>query len=169
MDEERVKMVVLSQRDKDRIMNLTSVQIRRRAIHRRRPISEKIVMNMNMEEMKEIERAEGEDTEEVFISIALILGDGLYNFLKILYFTARSMHARAKVTNSKQMRMVLDIPNRSLIVLTKISKFTRTNNKKGFGRKAEENWGIYKGCGDDWWIDGTLRKNSVTYEKYMKS
>ena len=28
-------------------------------------ISEKIVMNMNMEEMKEIERAEGEDTEEV--------------------------------------------------------------------------------------------------------
>ncbi|KAB5531529.1 hypothetical protein DKX38_018199 [Salix brachista] len=26
---------------------------------------EKIVMNMNMEEMKEIERAEGEDTEEV--------------------------------------------------------------------------------------------------------
>ncbi|KAJ6672952.1 OLIGOPEPTIDE TRANSPORTER YGL114W-RELATED [Salix viminalis] len=25
---------------------------------------------------------------KVFISIALILGDGLYNFLKILYFTA---------------------------------------------------------------------------------
>ena len=38
---------------------------------------------------------------QVFISIALILGDGLYNFLKILYFTARSMHARAKVNKLK--------------------------------------------------------------------
>ncbi|KAJ6376199.1 hypothetical protein OIU77_001045 [Salix suchowensis] len=38
---------------------------------------------------------------KVFISIALILGDGLYNFLKILYFTARSMHARAKVNKLK--------------------------------------------------------------------
>ncbi|XP_057774182.1 metal-nicotianamine transporter YSL3-like isoform X1 [Salvia miltiorrhiza] len=30
---------------------------------------------------------------KVFISIALILGDGLYNFLKTLFFTVRSMHA----------------------------------------------------------------------------
>ncbi|KAJ0046061.1 hypothetical protein Pint_05144 [Pistacia integerrima] len=33
---------------------------------------------------------------KVFIAIALILGDGLYNFLKILFFTARSIHARVK-------------------------------------------------------------------------
>uniref|UniRef100_A0A6M2EHJ8 Uncharacterized protein n=1 Tax=Populus davidiana TaxID=266767 RepID=A0A6M2EHJ8_9ROSI len=38
---------------------------------------------------------------KVFISISLILGDGLYNFLKILYFTARSMHARAKANKLK--------------------------------------------------------------------
>ncbi|PKA46518.1 putative metal-nicotianamine transporter YSL9 [Apostasia shenzhenica] len=31
---------------------------------------------------------------KVFISTALILGDGLYNFLKVIAFTARSMHAR---------------------------------------------------------------------------
>ncbi|KAG8390442.1 hypothetical protein BUALT_Bualt01G0083800 [Buddleja alternifolia] len=29
---------------------------------------------------------------KVFVSIALILGDGLYNFLKTLFFTVRSMH-----------------------------------------------------------------------------
>uniref|UniRef100_A0A5B7AFN1 Putative YELLOW STRIPE like 3 isoform 2 n=1 Tax=Davidia involucrata TaxID=16924 RepID=A0A5B7AFN1_DAVIN len=33
---------------------------------------------------------------KVFIAIALILGDGLYNFLKILYFTSRSMYTRLK-------------------------------------------------------------------------
>ncbi|KAK9914556.1 hypothetical protein M0R45_038329 [Rubus argutus] len=31
---------------------------------------------------------------KVFISIALILGDGLYNFLKILYFTGSSIHTK---------------------------------------------------------------------------
>ncbi|GAV65047.1 OPT domain-containing protein [Cephalotus follicularis] len=31
--------------------------------------------------------------QSVFVSIALILGDGLYNFLKKLFFTARSIHA----------------------------------------------------------------------------
>ncbi|XP_022968466.1 metal-nicotianamine transporter YSL3-like [Cucurbita maxima] len=36
---------------------------------------------------------------KVFVSIALILGDGLYHFLKILYFTASSMYAKA--TNKK--------------------------------------------------------------------
>ncbi|KDO59687.1 hypothetical protein CISIN_1g0442261mg, partial [Citrus sinensis] len=38
---------------------------------------------------------------KVFISIALILGDGLYNFLRILYFTATNIHARAKKSNLK--------------------------------------------------------------------
>ncbi|KAG6753585.1 hypothetical protein POTOM_041564 [Populus tomentosa] len=38
---------------------------------------------------------------KVFISISLILGDGLYNFLKILFFTARSMRARAKANKIK--------------------------------------------------------------------
>ncbi|KAF8379955.1 hypothetical protein HHK36_027421 [Tetracentron sinense] len=36
---------------------------------------------------------------KVFISIALILGDGLYNFLKILYFTTRSIHGRLNNKN----------------------------------------------------------------------
>ncbi|XP_022723011.1 metal-nicotianamine transporter YSL3-like [Durio zibethinus] len=38
---------------------------------------------------------------KVFISIALILGDGLYNFLKILFFTARSIHTRVRNSNLK--------------------------------------------------------------------
>lgn len=33
---------------------------------------------------------------QVFISIALILGDGLYNFIKILAFIASSIHAKMK-------------------------------------------------------------------------
>lgn len=33
---------------------------------------------------------------KVFIAIALILGDGLYNFLKILYFTGQNMYSRMK-------------------------------------------------------------------------
>uniref|UniRef100_A0A7C9EQ94 Uncharacterized protein n=1 Tax=Opuntia streptacantha TaxID=393608 RepID=A0A7C9EQ94_OPUST len=36
---------------------------------------------------------------KVFISIALILGDGLYNFLKILLFIIRSLHERLKEKN----------------------------------------------------------------------
>lgn len=35
---------------------------------------------------------------KVFISIALILGDGLYNFLKSLFFTGLSLHAALKKT-----------------------------------------------------------------------
>ncbi|XP_056160190.1 metal-nicotianamine transporter YSL3-like [Syzygium oleosum] len=38
---------------------------------------------------------------KVFISISLILGDGLYNFLKILYFTAQNIYARMNKKNSK--------------------------------------------------------------------
>lgn len=33
---------------------------------------------------------------KAFISIALILGDGLYNFVKILYITSMSVHKRFK-------------------------------------------------------------------------
>ncbi|KAL2339575.1 hypothetical protein Fmac_007515 [Flemingia macrophylla] len=36
---------------------------------------------------------------KVFISIALILGDGLYNFVKVLYFTATNIHATVKKKN----------------------------------------------------------------------
>jgi hypothetical protein len=43
---------------------------------------------------------------QVFVSIALILGDGLYNFLKILYFTATNIHARAK-RNLKTCKWVI--------------------------------------------------------------
>ncbi|KAK3000347.1 hypothetical protein RJ639_022470 [Escallonia herrerae] len=38
---------------------------------------------------------------KVFISIALILGDGLYNFIRILYFTCRSMYAAMRMKNPK--------------------------------------------------------------------
>ncbi|KAA8540079.1 hypothetical protein F0562_026771 [Nyssa sinensis] len=38
---------------------------------------------------------------KVFIAIALILGDGLYNFLKILFYTSRSMYTRMKKKNPK--------------------------------------------------------------------
>ncbi|KAM7504909.1 hypothetical protein LguiB_003813 [Lonicera macranthoides] len=38
---------------------------------------------------------------KVFISIALILGDGLYNFLKILFLTMRSIHATMNKKNPK--------------------------------------------------------------------
>ncbi|KAI5406832.1 Metal-nicotianamine transporter ysl2 [Lathyrus oleraceus] len=36
---------------------------------------------------------------KVFISIALILGDGFYNFVKVLYFTATNIHANMKKKN----------------------------------------------------------------------
>ncbi|XP_061370185.1 metal-nicotianamine transporter YSL3-like isoform X1 [Gastrolobium bilobum] len=38
---------------------------------------------------------------KVFISIALILGDGFYNFVKIMYFTATNIHASMKRRNHK--------------------------------------------------------------------
>ncbi|CAL9167565.1 unnamed protein product, partial [Musa hybrid cultivar] len=40
---------------------------------------------------------------KVFISIALILGDGLYNFIKILVFTVRSMYAKVQCKNLKRV------------------------------------------------------------------
>ncbi|KAI3919214.1 hypothetical protein MKW92_035995 [Papaver armeniacum] len=36
---------------------------------------------------------------KVFISIALILGDGLYNFLKVVYLTSRSVKGTVKIAN----------------------------------------------------------------------
>ncbi|KAH9619011.1 hypothetical protein KSS87_000438 [Heliosperma pusillum] len=38
---------------------------------------------------------------KVFISIALILGDGLYNFIKTLFFTVKSIHDRLKDKNRR--------------------------------------------------------------------
>ncbi|CAK9146521.1 unnamed protein product [Ilex paraguariensis] len=38
---------------------------------------------------------------KVFISIALILGDGLYNFLKTVYFTSRNIHSSLNKKNPK--------------------------------------------------------------------
>ncbi|KAJ3680121.1 hypothetical protein LUZ60_016399 [Juncus effusus] len=42
---------------------------------------------------------------KVFIAIALILGDGLYNFLKIIGCTAKNMHSRSR---GKNLRKVAD-------------------------------------------------------------
>lgn len=39
---------------------------------------------------------------KVFISIALLLGDGLYNFIKVLAVTAKNMHARSRTRNLKK-------------------------------------------------------------------
>ncbi|MQL79552.1 hypothetical protein Taro_011997 [Colocasia esculenta] len=38
---------------------------------------------------------------KVFIAIALILGDGLYNFFKVLFFTVRSMHLKSRGKGSR--------------------------------------------------------------------
>ncbi|KAK6926059.1 Oligopeptide transporter, OPT superfamily, partial [Dillenia turbinata] len=45
---------------------------------------------------------------KVFISIALILGDGLYNFLKILFLTARSMRVRGGNKDHKTIAQTQD-------------------------------------------------------------
>ncbi|CAM8962428.1 unnamed protein product [Rhodiola kirilowii] len=41
---------------------------------------------------------------KVFIAIALILGDGLYNFMKIIYFTGHNMHAKMNHKNLKTIQ-----------------------------------------------------------------
>ncbi|KAL0452387.1 UNVERIFIED_CONTAM: Metal-nicotianamine transporter YSL3 [Sesamum latifolium] len=43
---------------------------------------------------------------KVFISIALILGDGLYNFLKTLFFTVRSMYSTFNKKNLKSRESI---------------------------------------------------------------
>ncbi|CAI0397538.1 unnamed protein product [Linum tenue] len=46
----------------------------------------------------------GPNGYKVFISIAMILGDGLYNFLKILYFTATSIVTSARTRRNVRTR-----------------------------------------------------------------
>ncbi|XP_038685547.1 metal-nicotianamine transporter YSL3-like [Tripterygium wilfordii] len=41
---------------------------------------------------------------KVFVSIALILGDGLYNFLKILFFTAKNIRERVRRIHARVIR-----------------------------------------------------------------
>ncbi|MBA0735601.1 hypothetical protein Gogos_019436 [Gossypium gossypioides] len=58
---------------------------------------------------------------KVFISIALILGDGLYNFLKILFFIARGIHTNVKVRSLKtfsheQKQQQIDLQRNELFV-----------------------------------------------------
>ncbi|XP_010919337.2 probable metal-nicotianamine transporter YSL9 [Elaeis guineensis] len=59
---------------------------------------------------------------KVFISIALILGDGLYNFLKILAFIARNMHASSE---NKKPSKVVDHGTQVLDNLQRNEVFTR--------------------------------------------
>ncbi|KAL7214029.1 hypothetical protein ACSBR1_026449 [Camellia fascicularis] len=59
---------------------------------------------------------------KVFISIALILGDGLYNFLKILFFTAQSIYGRLKKKNPKTFS---DAMNQTLEDLQRNEVFVR--------------------------------------------
>ncbi|KAL2527513.1 Metal-nicotianamine transporter YSL3 [Abeliophyllum distichum] len=60
---------------------------------------------------------------KVFISIALILGDGLYNFVKTLFFTAMSMYASFKKKNSP--KTVSDSQNEGLDDLQRNEVFLR--------------------------------------------
>ncbi|MCL7042926.1 hypothetical protein MKW94_018354 [Papaver nudicaule] len=55
---------------------------------------------------------------KVFISIALILGDGLYNFLKVMYLSSRSIKSTIKVSNE-------DGSNQSLEDLQRNELFVR--------------------------------------------
>ncbi|KAJ4746817.1 Yellow stripe 1A transporter [Rhynchospora pubera] len=61
---------------------------------------------------------------KVFISIALILGDGLYNFVKILGFTAKNVHVRSRCKNLKK---VADEDTPVLDDLRRNEVFTRDN------------------------------------------
>lgn len=59
---------------------------------------------------------------KVFISIALILGDGIYNFLKVLYLTTKSICARM---NKKKRKTFLEDENQSLDDLRRNQVFAR--------------------------------------------
>lgn len=59
---------------------------------------------------------------KVFMSIALILGDGLYNFLKILFFTIRSISIRL---NNKEPKAFADTQNQALDDLQRNELFVR--------------------------------------------
>ncbi|KAM7525936.1 hypothetical protein LguiA_015838 [Lonicera macranthoides] len=57
-----------------------------------------------------------------FISIALILGDGLYNLIKILYFTSANVHGRLK---HKNINSAADSQNKTLNDLKQNEIFTK--------------------------------------------
>ena len=57
-----------------------------------------IICDLNIDENSDLSALVGV-LLQVFISIALILGDGLYNFLKILFFTIKSIRGRMKDKN----------------------------------------------------------------------
>ncbi|RZC85759.1 hypothetical protein C5167_026434 [Papaver somniferum] len=54
---------------------------------------------------------------KVFISIALILGDGLYNFLKVMYLSSRSIKSTIKVSNEDgSIQSIEDLQRNELFV-----------------------------------------------------
>ncbi|KAL0317957.1 UNVERIFIED_CONTAM: Metal-nicotianamine transporter YSL3 [Sesamum angustifolium] len=59
---------------------------------------------------------------KVFISIALILGDGLYNFIKTIFFTVRSMYY---AFNKKNLKAVSDDKNQPLDEVRRNEVFIR--------------------------------------------
>lgn len=61
---------------------------------------------------------------KVFISVALILGDGIYNFIKILACTIISMHRRFK---NKDANMAVDDQGKPIEVLKQNEVFVREN------------------------------------------
>ncbi|XP_058070612.1 iron-phytosiderophore transporter yellow stripe 1-like isoform X1 [Magnolia sinica] len=61
-------------------------------------------------EIKEVcglQKITEEHLSQVFISIALILGDGLYNFIKVLSFTIRSFHGRLKRKDPQNRLLII--------------------------------------------------------------
>ncbi|XP_068329015.1 metal-nicotianamine transporter YSL2-like [Pyrus communis] len=61
---------------------------------------------------------------KVLISISLLLGDGLYNFLKILYFTGSSIHMKM---NKKNLKTASNNQNATLDDLRRNEVFIRDN------------------------------------------
>ncbi|KAM1407557.1 hypothetical protein ACFX2F_002121 [Malus domestica] len=61
---------------------------------------------------------------KVFISISLILGDGLYNFLKILYFTGSNIHMKMM---NKNLKTTSNNKNASVDDLRRNEVFIRDN------------------------------------------
>ncbi|KAK7384948.1 hypothetical protein VNO78_30651 [Psophocarpus tetragonolobus] len=64
---------------------------------------------------------------KVFISIALILGDGLYNFAKILLFTALNIHATMEKRNRKLFLVSDNLKQQPLDELKRNEAFIREN------------------------------------------
>ncbi|KEH15246.1 metal-nicotianamine transporter YSL3-like protein, partial [Medicago truncatula] len=62
---------------------------------------------------------------KVFISIALILGDGLYNFIKIIYFSALNFQACVKMRNHNAGSITDNNQNQTLDDLTRDEFFIK--------------------------------------------